>query len=422
MHIRQSISRHLGSDLKFLLRALRYRNYRLFFAGQSVSLIGSWMQMVAVSWLVYRLTDSAFLLGVVAFTSQIPILFVSPIAGVLADKGDRRRLLIITQVLAMAQALILAILYFTGTIAVWHIIALGIFIGFVNAFDAPVRQAFVVDMVEYRRDLGNAIALNSSMFNGARLIGPAAAGVLIAAAGEGVCFALNAASFLAVIVALRAMRLKPAEPAGRGDTLAGLRDGFAHAFGSRPIRAILLLVSLGSLLGMSYVVLMPIVAQDILHGGSEMLGFLMGATGLGALIGAVHLASRTSVLGLEKTIVRGAAIFGIGLVAFAFSSNAALSLTLMLMTGFGMMVMFVSCNTVVQNLVHDDKRGRVMALYTIAFLGIAPFGSLLAGSLAAEIGARLTLAVSGVSCIIGAALFTTQLGVLRDAIERQAAV
>jgi MFS family permease len=397
-----------------IFRALSHRNYRLFFGGQGISLIGTWMQQIAMSWLVYRLTHSALLLGVVGFTSRIPTFFLASLAGVLADRWNRHRIIVITQILSMIQAMMLAILVLTGTIVVWHIIFLGLFLGFVNALDIPTRQSFVVDMIEKREDLGNAIALNSSMVNGARLIGPSVAGLLIATLGEGMCFLLNGLSFIAVIVALLAMKITPKKREIKSSrVLQGLKEGFHYAFGFAPIRSLLLLLGLVSLMGMPYMVLMPIFAEKILQGGPKTLGFLLGATGVGAIAGSMYLASRKSVLGLDRIIVISSNFFGIGLIAFSLSRLFWLSLLMMLLTGFGMMVQMASTNTVLQTIVEEDKRGRVMSFYTMAFMGMAPFGSLLAGSLANNIGAPKTVMIGGIACILGSVLFATRLPTLR---------
>jgi MFS family permease len=404
--------------LQLLLRALRSRNYRLFFAGQSISLVGTWMQQVAMSWLVYRLTGSAFLLGLVGFVSQIPTFLLAPVAGVLADRWDKRRLLVTTQTLSMLQAAALAFFVLAGTVQVWQILTLGLILGIINTFDIPARQSFIVEMVDNREDLGNAIALNSSMFNAARLIGPSIAGLLVAAVGEGICFILNALSYLAVIVALVAMRLKPGKPKrARRHILHELREGVSYAFGFSPIRSILLLIGLVSLMGMPYSILMPVFARDILHGGPHTFGFLMAASGCGALASTVYLASRKSVLGLGKLIGTAAAIFGAGLIAFAFSNSLFLSLLFLCLTGFGAMALVASSNTILQTIVEDDKRGRVMSLFTMAFIGIAPFGSLIAGTLANAIGARNTLLIGGVSCLAGGALFARNLPNIRKKIR-----
>ncbi len=405
-------------DLKLIVRAFRYRNYRLFYTGQGISLIGTWMQRIALSWLVYRLTGSAFLLGVVGFAGQIPASVVAPLGGVLADRVNRQRFLILLQTLAMIQAFILAFLVLTNRIEFWHILFLSIFLGLINAFDIPTRQSFVIEMVEKKEDLGNAIALNSSMFNSARLIGPSVAGILIAAVGEGLCFLINAISFLSVIVALIAMKIKPKEKIIKDSHfLKGLKEGFAYAFGFEPIRAILLLISLVSLMGTSYAVLMPIFANDILHGGSHALGFLMAGAGIGALIGAFYLASRKSSVGLGNMIVIAATTLGIGQILFSFSRFFWLSMILIVFVGFGLMVQMASSNTVLQTVVDDDKRGRVMSLYAMAFMGMAPFGSLIAGGLANKIGAPNTLMIGGICCIIGAILFARRLPILNKMVH-----
>ena len=405
-----------------ILRALQHRNYRLFYAGQSISLIGTWMQRIAMSWLVYRLTGSTFLLGVVGFASQIPTFLLAPFTGVLVDRYNRHRILIITQTLAMIQALILALLILTEAISIAHIIFLSICLGLVNAFDMPGRQSFLVDMVEKREDLGNAVALNSSMVNAARLLGPSIAGMLIAAVGEGMCFLLNSISYVAVIAALYAMKITPRLTIPkRTNMLMELREGFAYAFDSIPIRSVLMLLGLVSLMGMPYSALMPVFAERILGGGPHTLGFLMGASGLGALSGAMYLAARQSVLGLEKVITLAAMLFGAGLIAFALSRVLWLSLSLMVLTGFGMMVQMASSNTVLQTRVDDDKRGRVMSLYTMAFMGTVPFGSLFAGSVASRIGAPNTLMIGGIVCILGAGLFSRQLASFRKVEDERAA-
>lgn len=403
-----------ANSLKLIFRALSHRNYRLFFGGQGISLIGTWMQQIAMSWLVYRLTDSVLLLGVVGFTSRIPTFLLASLAGVLADRWNRHRVLVITQTLSMIQAMILAILVLTGAIAVWHIIFLSLSLGLINALDIPTRQSFVVDMIEKREDLGNAIALNSSIVNGARLIGPSVAGMLIATLGEGMCFLLNGLSFIAVIFALLAMKITPKKrEAQSSKVFQGLKEGFSYAFGFAPIRSVLLLLGLVSLMGMPFTVLMPIFAEKILHGGPQALGFLSGATGVGAIAGSIYLASRKSVLGLGRIIVISSNLFGIGLIGFSLSRLFWLSLLMMLLTGFGMMVEMASSNTVLQTIVEEDKRGRIMGFYTMAFMGMVPFGSLLAGTLANNIGAPNTVMIGGVACILGSLLFAKKLPSLR---------
>jgi MFS family permease len=398
-----------------MLRALSHRNYKLFFSGQSISLIGTWMTRIATSWLVYRLTGSALLLGVVGFAGQIPSFLLAPFAGVLVDRWNRHRLLIATQVLALLQSLALAILALTGVVQIWHVILLSVLQGLINAFDMPARQAFVVEMVEKREDLANAIALNSSMVNAARLLGPSIGGVIIAAVGEGWCFMLDAISYLAVIASLLAMKITPlmTKQIKEAKMLQQLREGWKYTSGFAPIRKVLLLLAVVSLVGMPYTVLMPVFANEILHGGPNTLGLLMAASGVGALIGALLLAARKSVLGLGKFIPLMAGAFGAGLIAFSFSRALWLSLLLMIVTGLGFMVQMAASNTVLQTIVEEDKRGRVMSFYTMAFMGTAPFGSLLAGSVADRIGAPHTLLIGGLGCIIGALWFATSLPALR---------
>ena len=405
-----------GSSFSAIIRSLRHRNFRLFFSGQSISLIGSWMQGVALSWLVYRLTHSAFLLGVTGFSSQIPAFFLSPVAGVLADRWNRHLLIIMTQTLAMVQASILSILVLTHTITIWEIIALSMFLGVITAFDIPIRQSFMIEMIEDKKDLGNAIALNSTMFNGARLLGPSVAGLLIAAVGEGMCFLLNAVSYLAVIASLLLMKIPHSETRSafaHGRVWQEIKEGFNYAAGFGPIRTILLMLALIGLMGMPYSVLMPAFAKDILHGNSNTFGFLMGSAGLGALFGAVYLASRKTVVGLGKMIPIAAAVFGIGLIGLCFCRNFAFALGLMALTGFGQIVQMASSNTLLQTIVENDKRGRIMSFYTIAFMGMTPIGSLLAGSLASHVGTPWTLCVGGIACLMGAAGFALKLPKLR---------
>jgi MFS family permease len=400
-----------------MFRALRHRNYALFFSGQMVSMIGTWMTRIAISWLIYRLTGSALLLGVVGFAGQIPSFILAPFAGVLVDRWDRHKVLVWTQVLAMVQSAALAVLDLTGTIQVSHVIWLAVFQGLINAFDMPARQAFVVEMVTDRKDLPNAIALNSSLVNGSRLIGPSIGGVIIAWVGEGWCFGIDAVSYLAVIGSLLAMTDLPekvSEHIKDKNMLGQLREGFSYAAGFLPIRNILLLLAIVSLVGFPYTVLMPIFATDILHGGPNLLGFLMAASGIGALAGAAFLAARKSVLGLGRVIPLMAAVFGIGLVSFSFSRVVWLSLILMVVTGLGFMVQMATSNTLIQTIVDEDKRGRVMSFYTMAFMGTAPFGSLLAGSLADRIGAPHTLLIGGIGCVVAACWFYVALPRLRQ--------
>lgn len=404
-----------ASGVAFMLRALEHRNYRLFFSGQSISLVGTWMTRIATSWLVYRLTGSSLLLGVVGFAGQIPSFLLAPFAGVLVDRWNRHRLLVATQVLAMLQSLALAVLALSGVINIRHVIWLSVFQGLINAFDMPARQAFVVEMVERREDLPNAIALNSSMVNAARLLGPSIGGVVIAAVGEGWCFMIDAVSYLAVIASLVAMKVTPrvTKKMSEAKMLRQLREGFGYAAHFAPIRKLLLLLALVSLVGMPYTVLMPVFADEVLRGGPNTLGLLMAASGVGALAGAMFLAARKSVLGLGTLIPLTAAGFGAGLIAFSFSRVLWVSLVMMVLTGLGFMVQMAASNTVLQTIVEEDKRGRVMSFYTMAFMGTAPFGSLLAGSVADRIGAPHTLLFGGLGCIAGALWFALSLPALR---------
>lgn len=402
-----------------ILRALSSRNYRLFFGGQGISVIGTWMQLIAMSWLVYRLTNSPFLLGVIGFTGQIPTFILAPLAGVLADRWDRRKILVVTQTLAMAQAFMVAGLTLSGIIAVWHLVVLSFFLGLVNAFDGPTRQALVVLMVEKREDLPNAIALNSFLFNGARLVGPTMAGVLIAVLGEGMCFLLNGVSYIAVIAALLAIRIEISKKEREDSRIfQELKEGLSYAFGSGPIKAVLLLSAVVSMVGMPYSVLMPVIARDVLNGGAHTFGFLMTGTGVGAVAGAVYLATRTSVKGMGGIIPLAAGLFGAGLIMLSLSRIFLLSLPLMILTGFGMMILLVSNNTILQTIVDDDKRGRVMSLFTMSFIGMAPFGNLVAGALANRMGAPATFFFSGVLCIIAALLFLSRVPMLQREINR----
>jgi len=398
-----------GSRLSLMLRAFKYRNYRLFFGGQCISLIGTWMQSVALSWLVYRLTGSPLLLGITGFAAQAPSLLMAPLSGPAADLFDRRKILILTQILSMLQSLALALLVLYGSPRVWQLIALAAVLGFINAFDMPARQSFIVELVEKREDLANAIALNSSMFNSARLIGPSIAGICIAAFGEGVCFLANALSYTAVIFALLAMRLSPARATGSGKKRGGFKEGLRYAFGFPPIKYLMLMVAAGSLLGMPYAVLMPAYVREILHGGPRTLGFIMACSGAGALLGALRLAGRRHPAGLERGIPFFTGIFGLGLLAFSFSTNVALSAVLIAFASFGMISFMASANTVIQTLVEDDKRGRVMALYSLSFMGMAPFGSLLAGWTASRIGVVHTMMLNGLFLLAATMLFVLKL-------------
>jgi len=400
------------------VRALRSPNYRLFFAGQSLSLIGTWMTRIATSWLVYRLTNSALLLGVISFAGQIPAFFLAPIAGVWIDRWNRHRTLVWTQVLSMIQSFALAALALTGVINIWWLMALVLMQGLINAFDMPARQAFVVEMIVDRADLGNAIALNSSMVNGARLIGPALGGLIIAAVGEGYCFLIDGVSYIAVIVSLLMMTVDRRAARGAAKRVwSELAEGWKYVVESDAIRSILLQLALVSLIAMPYMVLMPIMVGTVLHGGPHTLGFLMGASGVGALISAISLALRRTVVGLGRMIAISSAMFGAGLIVLGLSRELWISMPIMLFTGFGMMQQLAASNTILQTIISDDKRGRVMSFYTLAVLGVTPIGSLLAGTFASKFGAPTTLAGGGVCCLAGAAWFARKLPTLRALIR-----
>jgi MFS family permease len=400
------------------LRALRHRNFRLFFCGQSVSLLGTWMTRLATSWLVYRLTGSSFLLGVITFAGQIPTFLVGPLAGVWADRWDRRRVLLVTQFLAAVQSLMLAGLTLSGHITIWEVVLLSIFQGLINAFDMPARQSFLVQMVNGRTDLSNAIALNSTMVNGARLLGPALAGIIIAAVGEGYCFLIDGLSYFAVIASLLAMKIEGRTAAkSTASMLVQLKEGWVYVSTFAPIRTVLLSFAIISFMGVPYTVLMPVFATKILHGGPHTLGFLMGSAGVGSIIAALSLAARKSVRGLYRVIPAVAAVFGGGLIAFSFSRNYWLSLALMGVTGFGMIQFAAASNTVIQTIVEEDKRARVMSYYMMAYMGASPFGSLLAGSLAPVLGAPGTVLLCGIGCVAGAVWFWLQLPKLRPVIR-----
>ncbi|MGH8275380.1 MAG: MFS transporter [Steroidobacteraceae bacterium] len=405
--------RQRTSRAALILRALKHRNFQLFFSGQLISLIGTWMQNIAQAWLVYRLTGSPVLLGTVGFAGQIPIFLLAPLGGMAADRWNRHRVVIATQASSMILAFLLAWLTLSGRVRVWEIIVLAAGLGVVNAFDIPGRQAFLVDMVG-KEDLMNAIALNSSMFNGARVIGPAIAGVLVAWIGEGWCFFANAVSYIAVIIGLLLMRLGPLhQEASDATVFEHMAEGFRFVRRTRPIRALLFLIGLVSLAAMPYTVLMPIFADKILHGGARGLGILMAATGIGALLGALTLASKRGVRGLGSWVGIAAAGFGISLVLFSASRWFWVSVALLVPVGFAMMLQMSSSNTLIQAMVPDRLRGRVMAVYSMMFMGMAPVGSLLAGALAKPIGAPWTVAIGGVAGIAGAAVFWRALPKMR---------
>src|SRR5580692_556912 len=406
------------SNLGLAIRALRARNYRLFFSGQIISLIGTWMTRIATSWLVYRITGSAWLLGIVGFASQIPSFLLGPIAGVWVDRWDRHRTLVITQSLSMIQSFSLAALALTGSAKIWEIIVLALFQGVINAFDMPTRQSFVIQMVDQREDLGNAIALNGSMVNSASLVGPAIAGVVIAAVGEGYCFLIDGISYIAVIISLVSMRITvPQAFRPRREVKHELKEGWQYVKGSLPIRSILMNLGLVSMFGFSYSVLMPIFAAEVLHGGPNTLGFLMAAVGVGALVGTASLTMRKSIVGLGKRIVIATALSGAALIAFGLSHLLWLSILILPVVGFGLMQQMAPSNTILQTIVDDEKRGRVMSFYGMAFLGMVPFGSLLAGYLAARIGAPRTMMVNGAVCLVGSLWFARRLPAIREIVR-----
>ena len=405
-------------NLHPLLRSLAHRNYRLYFVGQGISLVGTWMQPIAMSWIVFQMTQSSFQLSVVLFAGQVPALLLSPLAGVLVDRWNRHRVLLVTQTLAMMQALVLALLTGTGRIDVWQLVLLSLFLGVVNTFDMTTRQAFLSEMVANRADLGNAIALNSSLVNGARLLGPTLAGFILAQTSAAVCFLLNGLSYLAVLLALLAMRLEPTRRERPPASLwQGLREGFLYVIGFAPIRTLLLLLGLSSMASTSYTVLLPEFTVRRLGGDAHMLAFLTAASGLGALTGALLLASRKSVLGLGRWILFALTLLGLGLLAFARVADFRLALLVLFAVGLGMMIEMAASNTLLQTIVAEDKRGRVMSFYTLAFLGMAPLGSLLTGVLAAWLGLAITLLINGLVCLAGAAFFALSLPRLRVLVQ-----
>lgn len=388
-------------------RALKYRNYKLFFYGQFISLIGTWIQQIALNWLVYRLTHSALMMGVTVFAVTIPSLFLSPFLGVIVDRVNKYRALIITQTIFMILAGVLGILTITNTVQIWHIVILGVLMGIANTFDMPLRQAFVVNLVEDTQDLSNAISLNSTIFNLARLVGPAIGGVLIANVGEGLCFILNAISYIAVISAFFAMKIKTVinHKTDENNMIRELSEGIKYAFNNKPIRITLLYLAISSLFGMFYPLLMPIYVKETLHGGAQTLGFLMSTSGIGALLGALYLAGRKNVKGLEKWICLASVLFGVGLLGLNFTNKTLVALLLLFITGYGMVIIIAACNTLTQHFVDNDKRGRVMSLYSMAFMGTAPLGSLCSGAIAERIGVPHTFLISGVTMLFAAYLF-----------------
>jgi len=406
MGIKGDMQLKITTNSKLVVRALRHRNYRLFFTGQTISMMGTWMQDIAINWLIYQLTGSPFMLGIVNFCSKIPGFILGPLAGLLVDRFSRHKIIIFTQMMSMVQAFILAILVLTDRIEVWHVMALGTLLGCIQAFDMPARHAFIFDMVDNREDMNNAIALNSIIINASRLIGPSIAGILIAIVGEGICFLLNAVSFIAVIAALLAMRIgKTPIALGQKSIARELREGFTYAYYFPPIRYLFFLLWIISFLGMPYIVLMPVFADQILGGGSYILGFLFSAVGLGAICGAFFLAARAQVAGLENITPIAAGLFGLALAIFSQNTSVWLALGIMFFAGIGMIMHSISTNTLLQTVVDDDKRGRIMSMYSMAHQGLTPLGSLLAGFLAENIGAPATECVFGIACVVGAIAF-----------------
>jgi MFS family permease len=401
--------------MKHTLRAFRHRNYRLFFCGQSVSIIGTWVQQIAMSWLVYRLTGSAWLLGVTGFAGQIAVLLFAPFGGLWADRFDRRMLLIVTQAMAMLLGFALALLAWTDLVAVWHVILIATLAGCVLAFDAPIRSSFTPEMVPSRQDLPGAIALNGGMQNGGRMVGPAVGGMLLALTSEAFCFLVNGLSKLAIITSLLLMKIAPQPKLARDARIwASFREGAVYAWNLVPVRWLLPMVALVSFTVTPYLTLMPIFAAEIYGGGAETLGFLVGAAGLGGVIGVLYLASRRDVRGLARWTAKAAALSGAAIIAFSYSRSLPLSLLLMAVTGFGIIVTAMSVNMIIQTIVENEKRGRVVSFFTMSFLGMHPLGSLAAGALATWIGASHTLAVGGLCSIIGALLLWRRLPLLRN--------
>ena len=407
-----------GAPRRRLTRAFRHRNYRLFFGGQSVSLVGTWITRVATSWLVYRLTGSELLLGLVGFCGQIPTLLLTPIAGVVVERSDKRQILIWTQVLSLVQSVLLAVLTLTDVITVAQILALQVVQGVINAFDTPARQALVVEMVEDRADVPNAIALNSTMVNGSRIVGPSIGGLIIAAVGEGWCFAVDAVSYVGVVISIVLMRLTPRAPKRHETSLVDdLRVGWRYVIDSVPIRSALTLLAIVSTFGMPYTVLMPVIAAEELGGGPNTLGLLMGATGVGALAGGVYLARRESVIGLGRVILIGTLLFGTSLLAFSGAPNVWSAAILLAFAGFGFITQMASTNTIIQTIVDEAFRARVMAFYTMAFFGTVPIGSLIAGVVADRIGAPATIRLGAVVCILSGLWFARMLPTIREAVR-----
>ena len=399
-------------------RALAHRNFRLFVVGQGISVIGTWMQQIATVWLIYRLSNSSLLLGVADFSTQIPAALALPVAGVLTDRWNRHRTVVTTQALAMIQAFALMALTAMGLISVWEILLLGVFLGMVNAFDVTARQSFVIQMVERHEDLANAIAINSSVFNGARLLGPAVAGLVIGLCGEWPCFCLNGLSYLAVLASLLLMRVRPVvKPSSGLGFYQGLREGFHYVTGSMPIRTLLVLLGVVSMMSAPLTVLMPVLATKVLRGGPQTLGLLTAALGVGALAASLFLAARKSVVGLGGVIAVATGVFGLGMAGISFSHTLGISLALLLVTGFAMVAQMAATNALLQTIVEENKRGRVMSFYTMAFFGMGPLGSLLTGCLASTLGTAATFLIFGMVSLAGSLVFAALLPELRQAVR-----
>lgn len=409
----------LNSAMSRTFRSLRSRNYRLFFTGQGVSLIGTWMQSVALNWLLFRLTGSPFMLGISTFAGQIPVFLLAPLSGVIGDRFDRRKILIAVQCASMAQACILAGITLTGVVEPWHLIFLTFILGVINAFELPIRQAIVLDLLDNKADLPNAIALNSSLFNGSRLIGPAVAGAIVAMAGEGICFIINAVSYMASISAFSAMKITAAwRPKRGGRVLGDIKEGFRYAASSTPVKELLILIAFISFFGLAFPVLLPVFASDVLHGDSHTFGFLVSSAGAGAFLATIYLASRNSIRGLGRVINISLFSIGAGFIVFSFSTVIYISMSALFIVGFTSIVVIASCNTILQTVVDEGKRGRVMSLYVMAFTGTAPVGGLIAGSVSEVAGAPYTLAVCGGFCLLIALFFSFMLPRVMDSVHR----
>jgi MFS family permease len=415
--MRETIRNSFRKKFQLFSRAFAYRNYRLYFYGQAFSVIGTWMQRIAMSWLVYRMTNSELLLGIVGFASNISDLLIAPFVGVIADRYDRRKIVIVTQSLAAVQALVLAILVLTNSIQVWQLIVLSFILGTIFAVDRPARQAFIKDIVENKEDLGNAIALNAILFNSARLIGPTIAGILVAVAGEGICFLINSVSYISVLIALVLIRIKQSvTPKKKPSMMKDFIEGARYSFGFKPIRTMLIIMAVVSFTSLPYLLLMPVFARDVLHGDSRTLGFLMGSVGVGAVIGGIIFALRKNVRGIGTHIAR-AIIMSIGLILFSQSTNLYLSMLFLAIVGFGQINTLAASNTAFQSMSEDEKRGRVLAFYYTAILGIAPFRDILSGYSAEKISAPTTVLIGAVISIFAAFVFFKQIPELRKIVR-----